>query len=385
MLRLRTLALTMLVAAACTGTSGDGDDAAVDGAAPPIDAAVEPDAAIDARTDGAIDAGVDAPLAPCDMPAMGDEVVTLAGCPSAGAADGARGMARFANPVNVLAGDGEVYVADFDNGRVRAVAPDGATRTLVMASNFRRPFGLALHAGVLYVSTDDNDLGAHSSTTGTVWRVDLASGAVTVVARDLGRPRGLVALPDGRLVLADYVHHTLALLTPTTGEVVALAGARDQPGYVDGRGAAARFDGAYGVALLADGRIAVADYNNHRIRAVSLAGDVTTLAGAGTLGHADGAAATATFGFPQALAVDAAGRLYVSDTDSFTVRVVAGGAVATVAGAGVGGWLDGPRLTARFWGLEGLAVAPDGRTLWVADGSRGEDVPYHRVRRVTLP
>ena len=67
------------------------------------------------------------------------------------------------------------------------------------------------------------------------------------------------------------------------------------------------------------------------------------------------------------------------------LRVLADGAVATVAGAGTGGWLDGPRLTAQFWGLEGLAVAADGRTLWVADGSRGEDVPYHRVRRVELP
>lgn len=385
MSRLLPLALTMLVAAACTGTTSGGDDDGGDGAVPPIDAAGDLDARPDAAIDAAIDAGVDAPLAPCDMPAMGEEVTTLAGCPSAGAVDGVRGMARFANPVNVLAGDGEVYVADFDNGRIRAVAPDGATRTLVMASAFRRPFGLALHAGVLYVSTDDNDLGQHSGSTGTVWRVDLASGAATVVARDLGRPRGLAALPDGRLVLADYVHHTVSLLTPTTGEVVALAGARDQPGYVDGRGAAARFDGAYGVALLADGRIAVADYNNHRVRAVTLSGDVTTLAGTGARGHADGAAATATFGSPQALATDGAGRLYVSDTDSFTVRVLADGAVATVAGAGIGGWLDGPRLTAQFWGLEGLAVAPDGRTLWVADGSRGEDVPYHRVRRVALP
>ncbi len=383
MTTLRSLAITMLVAAACTGTTSGGDDAGADAPAPPIDAAA--DAPPDAPPDAAIDAAIDAPLAPCDMPTMADEVVTLAGCPTAGASDGVRGMARFANPVNVLAGDGEVYVADFDNGRVRAVAPDGATRTLVAAANFRRPFGLALAGGVLYVSTDDNDQGLHSPTTGTVWRVELASGAVEVVARDLGRPRGLLALPDGRLVLADYVHHTVSLLTPTTGAVVVLAGVRDQPGFADGRGAAARFDGAYGVALLPDGRIAVADYNNHRVRAITLAGDVTTLAGTGVRGHGDGPAASATFGAALALAADAAGRLYISDTESFTVRVLADGAVTTVAGSGTGGWLDGPRLSAQFWGLEGLDVAADGQTLWVADGSRGEDVPYHRVRRVTLP
>ena len=160
----------------------------------------------------------------------------------------------------------------------------------------------------LFVSTDDNDLGQHSPTTGTVWRVSLTTGVAVAVARDLGRPRGLAALPDGRLVLADYVHHVVSLLDPTTGQVTALAGARDQAGYVDGTGAAARFDGAYDVAVLPDGRIAVSDFNNHRVRAVTLAGVVTTLAGTGTAGHADGAASTATFGHPQALASDAGDR-----------------------------------------------------------------------------
>lgn len=377
----RLVAIAFLVAA-CTGSTGGDEDAGADAAGPPVDAAI--DAPADAPIDAAIDAAIDAPV-PCELPPLAGEVATLSGCGTAGMADGARGLARFANPVNVLVDADQVYVADFDNGRVRVVAADGTARTLVVRTDFRRPFGLTLAGGALYVSTDDNDLGQHSGSTGTVWRVDPATGAATVVARDLGRPRGLLALPDGRLVLSDYVHHVVSLLTPSTGAVVVLAGVRDQPGYVHGRGATARFDGAYGVALLADGRIAVADLNNHRIRAVSLTGDVTTLAGTGERGYADGAVTAARFGAPQALATDAAGRLYVTDTDSFTVRQIADGQVTTVAGAGVGGWLDGPRASAQFYGLEGVTVAADGRTLWVADGSRGEDLPYHRVRRVALP
>ncbi|MBK9031441.1 MAG: hypothetical protein IPL61_08905 [Myxococcales bacterium] len=364
--------MVLAVALGCTGTDGAATDA------PPPTA--------DASVDAAIDAGVDAPPTPCDMAPMSTGVSTLAGCPGSGAVDGPRGTARFANPVNVLVDSGgDVLVADFDNDRIRRVTPDGEVTTLVMRADLRRPFGLALLAGALYVSTDDNDRGQHSTTTGTIWRIDPVTGAAVVVARDLGRPRGLLALSDGRLAMADYLHHTVSVLDPATGAVVALAGALDQAGFADGRGAAARFSAPYDLARLADGRIAVTDLGNHRVRAITLAGDVTTLAGTGARGGADGPATAATFGAPQALASDAAGRLFVSDLDGFTIRMLADGKVTTVAGSGVGGWQDGALRDAQFWGLEGIALSPDGATLWVADGSRGEDVPFHRVRRVLLP
>lgn len=317
------------------------------------------------------DAGV--PEVACELPAFTAGVSTLSGCGVSGAADGPRGTGTFANPVNVAPGsDGEVYVADFDNDRVRVIDADGAVRTVIAQANFAKPFGLAVAAdGTLYVQTDDDDEGAHSIETGTVWRLD--GDVAVVVARHLGRPRGLLALPDGRLLLSDYQHHDLRLLDPSDGTVTLLAGNHGEAGYVDADGAAARFDQPYGAALLPDGSIAVADRGNDRVRAVTLDGAVTTLVDAGLTG-------------PQAVTADAAGVLYVGDTDAHVVKRVDGDAVTTVVGSGAEGWLDSEDpLAAELYGLEGLAVAAGGDTLWIADGTRGEDVPFNRVRVVALP
>jgi DNA-binding beta-propeller fold protein YncE len=321
----------------------------------------------------------------CDPGELTAGVSTIAGCGDAGAADGARGIARFSNPVNVEVGPGgRVYVADFDNDLVRVVDPDGAVTTLVGAENFQRPFGLAYANGSLFVSTDNNDAGDHSTMTGTIWKVDVDSGAAAVVVRNIGRPRGLLALADGRIVMSDYQHHSLRVLDPTDATIVNLAGAFDQEGMVDARGATARFSAPYGMAQLADGRILVADLYNNRIRAVELDGDVTTYAGDGAAGDVDGAAASASFSGPQDVAIDESGDVYVADLDNYVIRKISGGMVTTLAGDGVGGWADSVDLrAAEFFGLEGLAVG-DG-ALWVADGSRGEDLPYNRVRRVQLP
>jgi len=369
---LAALVVTLVPACGSGGLDPEGGGDDVVGA--------EPDA-------GAADPDAGAPELACEPPAFTTGVSTLGGCGVSGAADGPRGTGTFANPVNVLAGpDGEVIVADFDNDRVRVIDADGEVRTLVQLDGFAKPFGLALGAdGAVYVQTDDNDAGEHSIETGTIWRVELDGGDPTVVARDLGRPRGLLALPDGRLVLSDYYHHDLRLLDPDTGAVTPLAGKRGTSGWIDATGVAARFEMPYGLALLPDGRVAVADLGNHRIRAVALDGTVSTLAGSGTAGDADGLAAVARFEHPQGLAIDAAGTLYITDTDNHVVRRLRDGAVTTVVGSGTAGWLDSAELRdAQLYGLEGLAVAEDGETLWIADGSRGEDVPYHRVRVVAL-
>ncbi len=355
----------LAVLAACTASPAPGSDASLPtpDAAPGVDAAAPPDAA--PFTHG---------------------VSTLAGAGQAGSADGDRSVARFANPVNTLYTPDAIYVADFDNGLVRVVGLDGTTTTLVRQADFSRPFGLARAAsGALYVQTDNAPGGAHSTTTGTIWRIDAGSHAAVALATNLGRPRGLAMLPDGRIAMADYLHHVVEVLDPATGVTTILAGTFDASGYLDATGAAARFARPYGVAVR-DGALIVADYENHRIRSVDLATRaVTTLAGTGTAGTADGAAADAQFDLPQGVAVDAAGTIYVTDTGSFRIRRIRGTTVDTIAGDGIGGFRDAddPRAAA-FWGLEGLAVRPDGAALYVADGSRGEDLPYHRVRVVDL-
>jgi DNA-binding beta-propeller fold protein YncE len=322
-----------------------------------------------------------------DIGPLGDGLATLAGTGLASFLDGPRSQARFDDPANVLvASDGRVFVADYNNGAIRVAAPDGTVRTLTRQDNFARPFGLALSpdGATLYVSTDRNDSLEQTPQTGTIWRVDLQSGAATVVASDLGRPRSIATVPDGRLVLSDNQHHTLRLLDPVSGAVSPLAGALDQPGRVDAQGAAARFDTPYDLVVDGHGDVLVADYGNHLVRKVTLAGAVTTLAGSGAIGWADGPAGEATFDHPQGLAIDAAGTLYVSDADNFCVRKLAGGVVTTVAGDRTAGFRDGEPMEAQLFGLEGIDVTRDGTMLYIADGDRGEEQPYHRVRRLAF-
>ena len=315
---------------------------------------------------------------------------TLAGGGAPGDADGTGGAASFNNPASVAVGpDSNVYVTDFENDSVRRITPAGVVSTLTAQSGFDRPFGITFAAdGTLYVQTDANDAQQVSVDTGTNWRLDLDSGEATVVARNIGRPRGLAALSDGRLVLIDHPKHTVALLDPDAASPVPepLAGAPGQIGYVDATGNVARFSRPLGVAVI-DDEIYVADRDNHRIRKVTLDGVVTTVAGSGTAGSDDGALAQASFNKPYGLASDSAGNLYVSDFDGYVIRQVAldTGTVVTIAGDGTQGFKDHANpLMAQFYGLEGLDVDDDGTYLYVADGSRGEPDPHHRIRRVRL-
>lgn len=310
------------------------------------------------------------------------------GAAAAGLVDGNAATARFSNPVHVaVAASGTVYVADFDNGKVRRIAVDGQVSTLNSPANFTRPFGLALSndGQTLYVQTDRNDLGESGGAAGTVWRFALGGAADPVVlARNVGRVRGLLMLPDGRLAMSDLARHVLSLLDPATGVVTPLAGALDTPGYADGTGSAARFDRPYGLARLADGALLVADQNNHRLRRVTLAGEVSTYAGTGVAGATNGPLAAATFNGPQGVAISGS-TVFVADTLNRVVRRIANGTVSTEAGTvGVAGFADGEGTAAQFYGLEGLALDAEGQVLWIADGNGGEGTEFNRVRRLKV-
>lgn len=296
---------------------------------------------------------------------------TLAGWAEAGDVDGPRSINLFNNPVGVaVAGDGRVLVADFDNGKIRAVDTAGTAATLSGDPRFTRPFALAPNGTSLYVATDNDPANGHDPMSGTLWKID-AAGTAQVIAMRIGRPRGIAVLPDGRLAISDYIHHVIELVDPATGVVSPLAGVWDDPGFADGLGAAARFDIPYAIAPRSDGTLIVADQGNHRLRALSLDGEVTTLAP--LLDH------------PQGLAISTTGDIYVSDPGTSQILRIHDGVLGVIAGDGHAGYLDAADpLAAQFYGVEGIALAADDATLYVADGTGGEDVPYNRIRAITL-
>jgi sugar lactone lactonase YvrE len=338
--------------------------------------------------DGGDAALVDAPPA-CVLGALTLKVATLSGCDVSGTADGVRSYALFSNPVNVaIEGSGDAYIADFDSSRVRKIDIDGRVTTLVHRTDFAHPFGLAVRSdGFVYVETDDDDQGHHDTTTGTIWKLDPATGDATVIARDIGRPRGLAVLPDGHVAMCDYMHHVVEVLDPTTGVVAILAGMMDAPGYMNATiGTAAQFSSPWDIALLPDGSLVVSDYGNNVLRRVTQGGTVSLYAGTpGTAGNADGTLLGSTFSGPKGLAIItmglSAGTLYVTEDGNKDVRRVAAGGVGTIAGAQTAGYLDSDMpLAAQFYGVEGLDVSADGTRIIVADGNIGNGMPYNHVR-----
>ncbi len=151
----------------------------------------------------------------------------------------------------------------------------------------------------------------------------------------------------------------------------ALAGDAGITGSADGAGVAARFNSPFGVAVDAAGNIYVADRNNHAIRKITPEGAVSTLAGlAGVSGSTNGAGSSARFAFPEGIAVDGSGNLYVADSANCTVRkITPDGTVTTLAGlAGVRGSVDGTGAEARFTAPSGMGVDTKG-SVYVSDNT----------------
>ncbi len=321
-------------------------------------------------------------------PGMTNGVSTLAGFSQPGYQDGDRQVNLFNNPVNVAYGpDGKLYTADFDNSKLRVIDMDGTATTLIAKQTFSRPFGLAFVGNTLYVSTDRDGQGQGDSDptaqmNGSVWRIDTGARTATVVVEKIGRPRSLAALTDGRIAMADYAHHVIQILDPSSGAVTPLAGAWNAKGATDGSGSSATFNEPYGLVQRNDGKLVVADWGNNSLRLVGLDGSVSTLAG-GAAGYADGSGSSAKFNHPQGVTKTSSGDIYITDIDNYRVRKLSGDSVSTVAGDGMPGYKDDDNKgAAEFYGLEGLSVKPDGSSIFVADGTRGEDVPYNRIRLI---
>ena len=312
------------------------------------------------------------------------EVSTLAGSGAFGALDGNGTAATFADPYGIVVDkNGGLIVSDVGRNRVRKITADGNVTTFAgnnttatvdgngTAASFNNLTAIAL--------APSGDLYAAEFIGNRIRRITPAADVTTFVGTGAGGsvdgnaasatftgPIAMTLDGAGNIYLAELNTALIRKITPS-GDVSTLAGSGGF-GFANGTGAAASFARPYGIAADAAGNLFVADSDNNRIRKVTPAGVVTTFAGSGAAGAADGAAASASFQRPGGVAFDTAGNLYVADTGNSILRkITPQGVVSTVAGqAGAMGSQNGIGAAARFSEPSGVAVGTDG-TIYVAD------------------
>jgi NHL repeat len=328
----------------------------------------------------------DAPPAPPDaasacLTARAPQPCTGAGCVAIFAGGGVQGIldgpastAQFSFPTGVAVdAQGRVYVADSGNHRIRRIA-DGQVTTLAGSSpgwsdgpaataRFNVPTRVAVDAaGDVWVSDSDNQrirriAGGMVTTAAGTGALGTSDGPAA--SAELEYPEGIVAEPSGRVLFVDSTYRIRAL---QAGMVTTVAGSGLQ-GFADGPAASAQFKTwTGGLAVDAMGRIVVADTGNYRVRLVA-DGLVSTLAAEG-------------FENPTGVAV-AGASIYVADDTSARLGVIADGKLQPAAGTGARGCDDGPALAATFGPITDVAAGPDGR-LYIAD-------PTNHVVRVFTP
>jgi len=270
-------------------------------------------------------------------------VTTFAGSDTRGHKDATGTEAQFKHPGGVAVdSSGTVFVADYGNHCIRKITQAGVVTTL---------------AGT---HTDDG----FKDATGTEARFT--------------RPSGVAVDSSGNVYVADSGNHRIRKITPE-GVVTTFAGS-GTAGSEDGTGTDAQFKAPGGVAVDSSGNVFVADYNNHRIRKITPADRiedrvVSTLAGDGTADFADGAGTTAQFNSPNGVAVDSSGTVYVTDKENHRIRkITQAGVVSTLAGR-TSGYKDGTGTDAQFKNPDGVAVDSSG-TVYVADTLN------HRIRKI---
>src|SRR5439155_8824164 len=157
-----------------------------------------------------------------------------------------------------------------------------------------------------------------------------------------------LSLDEKILYIADYLNHAIRALDLGTKRVTTLAG-NGKAGTANGKGDQAQFNQPYNVKIDAGGRLYVPDQNNHSVRRIDPDGTVSTVAGNGQSGFANGRGADARFNNPTGLIVGADGVVYVADRNNHRIRAVnSTGEVTTIAGDGTEGFQDGAGPAAKF-------------------------------------
>lgn len=252
-------------------------------------------------------------------------VVLVAGGPTDAYVDGPAGTASLNYPAGIaVAPDRTVYFSEGQLHTIRVLRPDGSVATLAGQENA---------AG----AADGPGASARFNT-----------------------PGGLALDRNGILYVADAGNHAVRRIDPESGVVSTFVGALGTPGSNDGNRLAARLRGPRGLAFGRDDSLWIADTGNNIVRRIPAGGDVATVAGlAGSAGAVNGRGSAARFLSPTALAIDAAGLVYVADLGNAIVRRIEGDVVVTIGGLVTRpGFRDGD--SAQFNLPSGVAVGRDG-------------------------
>lgn len=293
--------------------------------------------------------------------------------------------------------DGNLYISDSFNARVRRVDTGGTITTVAgngdrtfdgdggqaTAAGLSSPYGLAFDsAGNLYIADTLSNAIRRVGTNGIINTIAgiVASG----FAGDGGpaedsafnTPLGLAVDGSDNLYIADARNHRIRKID-TAGMISSIAG--NGQGHYAGDGAEAvnaSLNHPEAVAVDSIGNIYIADTFNHRIRKINLSGVITTIAGNGTPGFAgdEGPAAEAQLWYPRGIAVDDSGNVFVADKNNNRIRMITeDGVIHTIAGSGLFGDFGGgvPAQQAQLRFPLAVALGQDGKVYFVdSDNSK---------------
>jgi len=284
-----------------------------------------------------------------------------------GSADGTGPAAQFAYPSNLAVDSaGNVYVSDSGNNTIREITPYGVVTTLAgtpgvygsmnatgPAASFMSVNGIGVDAsGNVYVADLVNDTIRMITSEGVVTTFAGATGDPT----QLNEPYGVAVDGSGNVYVTDIGDYTVKMISPA-GVISPLAGLSGTGGSQNGTGTGATFSSPLGIALDSSGNLYVADNGNFLIREIMPGGVVSTFAGnVGVSGDTNGSS-QATFGSPYGVAVDSSGNVYVGDASNNLIRAITpAGDVSTLAGMVSYGSSDGKGDMASFGYVGEMAV-----------------------------